>query len=227
MAGRKANRKPHSRQIGTRAPLLGHYIIVTDTEKTEYNYLTGLKSSLSSDLQRKLKINVIRNISTNHLLDEALRVKSESPQFADLWIVFDRDEVKEYDRIIEEADRKGIHVGWSNPCIEIWFHAYLGKMPTTMDSVCCCKNFSNSFQKETGYFYDKSDFKIYETLCKIGNESNAVEIANRRYNEHLNNGKCKPSDMNPCTTLHELIGEIKCKCRQSDETFVGQLGSRD
>ncbi len=33
------------------------------------------------------------------------------------WIVFDCDEIKDFDEIVREAEKKGIGVGWSNPCI--------------------------------------------------------------------------------------------------------------
>ena len=216
MADRKGNRTPRSRRCGTRVPELGHYNIVTDTEETEYNYLTGLRRALPSDLQRKLTIKVIRKIQTKHLLEKALRVKSDSAQYAELWIVFDKDEVNDYDRIIEDAHRKGIRVGWSNPCIEIWFHAYLGEMPYSQNPDICCEQFNNVFLRITGRRYEKSDSKIYETLCQIGDETKAVELAKRIYHDHRDNGNCRPSDMNPATTLYALIDEIRCKCKKNN-----------
>ena len=56
-----------------------------------------------------------------------------------------------FDEIIKEAEDKGIQVGWSNPCFEIWIEQ--------------CKR----------------------------------------------EDKTKPSEMCPCTTVHELVGEIKGK----------------
>jgi hypothetical protein len=186
---------------------------VTDTKETEYNYLTGLRHSLSADLQNRLVIKVIRKIQPKCLVDEALRLRFENPQYAELWIVFDKDENVTFDQIIRDAENNGIRVGWSNPCIEIWFHSYLGEMPSSVNSLSCCTNFGNAFMKKSQYRYKKSNLKIYEALCIFGNESKAIELAINRYRDYRENNICKPSEMIPGTTMHELIGEIKCKCR--------------
>ena len=116
--------------------------------------------------------------------------------------------------IIKEAESKDIKVGWSNPCIEIWFAAYFGKIPAVQESVACWKGFAEQFVKIAGYTYKKSDQKIYATLNKLGKEKNAIEIAERRYQAHLRNGVLKPSQMCPCTTVHHLVDEIRKKCIQ-------------
>ena len=41
--------------------------------------------------------------------------------FKETWIVFDRDRVPDFDKLIQKANYRGISVAWSNPCIEIWF----------------------------------------------------------------------------------------------------------
>lgn len=58
------------------------------------------------------------------------------------WIVFDRDEVKDFDEIIKEAEALGINVGRSNPCFEIWMYSCYGAMPAIMESWVC-----NEFEK--------------------------------------------------------------------------------
>ena len=78
------------------------------------------------------------------------------PQYGEPWIVFDRDRVIHFDQIIENAKQEGVNVGWSNPCIEIWFDAYFGRMHGYQDSVTCCREFANTFEKKTGQEYKKS-----------------------------------------------------------------------
>ena len=134
-----------------------------------------------------------------------------NPQYSEIWIVFDRDRVKGFDDMISEAVSKGIHVGWSNPCIEIWFHAYFGSMPPFQTSVVCCKGFEESFEKRSGQKYRKDDKAIYRKLIAIGNEDTAISLAARRLNEHKRDGKEKPSEMCPCTTVYSLVQEIKQK----------------
>lgn len=99
-----------------RKPELGYYYIVTDTKETEKNYMEGLRKSIPAALQGKIVIKVVEK-PTKELVDEAERLAALNPQYSEPWILFDRDEVKDFDAIIALAESKDIHVGWTNPCI--------------------------------------------------------------------------------------------------------------
>ena len=210
MFERNGRRKTREQLSKHRIPELGHYFIVTDTTETEQNYFYGIRDSIPSELRGRLVIQVLRT-RTVDLINEALNMASLHPQYGQVWIIFDRDQVKDFDKIIKRAADKGVNVGWSNPCIEIWFSAYLGTMPWHQDSVSCCKGFAHSFEKITGQKYEKSDKKIYQKLIHYGNEKHAVEIAKNKIEEHKRNYKYKPSDMCPATTVHILVEEISEK----------------
>ncbi|MEG1196688.1 MAG: RloB domain-containing protein [Clostridia bacterium] len=133
------------------------------------------------------------------------------------------------DKIIFQAQKNKVHVGWSNPCIEIWFHAYWHTMPVYTGSVACCSGFAREYQKQTGQKYEKANPSIYAKLCEFGNEAAAIALASSKLDEHKHNCKQKPSEMCPCTTLHQLISEIKGKIEhkataESDvaSSFYGQ-----
>lgn len=202
--------KPRNQNFKQRVPELGYYFIVTDTEETEQNYIYGLRDSVPNSLQGKIVIKIVET-RTRNLVDEAMNLQSLNPQYGKIWILFDRDEVKNFDGIINSAINNGIEVGWSNPCIEIWFDAYFNQMHTYRDSVTCCRNFTHTFKSKTGIKYEKSDRNIYALLNQYGNEKTAIEIAEKRLNEHLRNGFTMPSHMCPCTTVHRLVKEIKQK----------------
>ena len=170
----------------------------------------GLRDSIPAELQGKLVIKVIKT-RTNNLVEEAMNLASLNPQFGEIWIIFDRDQVKDFDQIIRDALSKGINVGWTNPCIEEWFSAYFGTMPTYSGSVSCCDGFSQIFERKTRQKYVKSDPAIYEKLNRFGSESDAIRIAEQKLNEHILNGHCDPSEQNPATTVHLLVSEIKTK----------------
>ena len=125
------------------------------------------------------------------------------------WIVFDRDQVQGFDEIITKAVSKGIQVSWSNPCFEIWMYAYFGSMPVIQDSWICCSDFSRVYENKTGQKYSKADEQMYGKLCKAGDEEKAIQIAQQKLEQCIREGKTKPSEMCPCTTVHELVGEIK------------------
>lgn len=205
---RNGKRKTRAQLSKQRIPELGYYFIVTDTKETERNYMQGLKDSIPEHLQGKLVIKVIKK-KTSELVDEARNLASLNPQYGEIWIVFDRDRVKDFDEIIAHAKACGIRVGWTNPCIEEWFSAYFGTMPAYKNSVACCDGFATTFKRETGQKYDKANPKIYKKLNEFGDEQRAIKIANLKFEEHKRNGKNKPSDMSPCTTVHLLVEEIK------------------
>lgn len=202
-------------QLKKQKPKLGYYYIVTDTEETEENFLLGLRDTMPEQLQRNLIIKVVKDVETSKLVDTAIENCSEQPQYCEPWIVFDRDEVKDFNRIIANAEENSIRVGWSNPCIEIFFYAYFGSMPVCDGSVACHEKFAQEFKKLTNKRYNKNDKQIYQRLCKFGNEEVAIDTAKKKWNEHIRNGREKPSEMSPCTTLHVLIEEIKNKITEN------------
>ncbi len=207
---RNGKRKLRSERTNRRKPELGYYLIVTDTKGTERVYFNGLRDSIKAVAGDKLIIKVIETKNRN-MVKEALEFLSELPQYAEPWIVFDKDQNKNFDKIIEEAETSGVKAAWSNPCIEIWFHAYFGKMPNYQDSITCCSEFSKEYGKNVGQEYHKTDDRLYNKLVDNGDEIKAIEIAERKLKQHLLNGKKNPSEMISGTTVHVLVNEIKNK----------------
>lgn len=54
---------------------------------------------------------------------------------------------------------------------------------------------------------------MYGKLSKAGDEEKAIKIAQHKLEQCIREGKTKPSEMCPCTTVHELVGEINGKVR--------------
>lgn len=208
---RDGRRKSRDESFNRRVPKLGFYLIATDAKKTEVNYIQGFKQSIPENLQEKIIIKTLNDIPSDQLVDAVLEEASLYAQYAEKWIVLDRDRVPNFDKIIEYAQAKGVKAGWSNPCIEIWFRAHYGSMPICHESTKCWKEFKKIFEKETSIEYDKADKTIYKRLTETGDENKAFEIAEQRYNEYKNDNVTKPSQMLSATTLHNLIYEIKKK----------------
>ena len=205
MAGRLKRSDRKKRQI---RPI--YFYIITDAKETEENYLNGLKNSLKEEQQKHIKIDVVQT-KTYKVLERAIEHNQQLTQYGETWIVFDRDQVKGFDEIIENSKVAGISVAWSNPCIEIWFFAYFHEMPNINDSVKCCRMFADRYQKITGKKYEKSDKDIYQMLLKYGDENDALKRAEDKEKEHIRNGKRKASEMIPSTLLYQLVAEIKQK----------------
>lgn len=207
--GKRSIREQKSR---FKLPELGYYLIVTDTEATERYFFKGLHRDLPENVRSKLVIKVVET-KTRTMIDKCLELTAYEAQYRIPWIVFDRDQVQGFDEIITEAENKGIEVGWSNPCFEIWMYAYFGSMPAIHSSWSCCSDFGRLYKSKTGQEYSKSDERIYERLCEVGNEEKAIRIAQWKLEQCIREGKTKPSEMCPSTTIYKLVDEIKGKVK--------------
>lgn len=216
MAKNQRNGKRKDRESSRyRTEKLGHYLIVTDTEQTEKNYFEGLKHSLPIELQKQIEIKVV-NCGTKDLIRVSKMHKANSPNYCQLWIVFDKDEVKEFDDIINKAELDDIKVGWSNPCIEVWFEAYFNKISNSNDnSVKCNNSFKKLYKQKTNQSYKKNSKNIYKQLCEHGNEEQAIQFAKQKYAEK--SVEKSPTKMCPATTVHLLVDEIRNKVNNINE----------
>jgi len=86
---------------------MGYYLVVTDTEATERCYFTGLHDSLPDNVKKKLVIKVVET-KTQNLIQKCLEMIAYEAQYRIPWIVFDRDQVHNFDDIISDAKKAGI-----------------------------------------------------------------------------------------------------------------------
>lgn len=206
---RKRGRPSRNQSLGSRRLRLGYYYVVTDATRTEPNYLKGFKESLPADAKENIEIHV-ETVPTAELLDRCIDACALQPQHRIPWIVFDRDRVVDFDQIISDAEKHGARVAWSNPCIEVWLGAYFGQMINKTESQHCVSEFGRLFRNKLGQEYDKSDARIYEKLKRIGDESGAIKLVANRH--ALAQTDCKAaSEMCPCSTMYQLISEIRDK----------------
>ena len=99
---RTGNRKPREQRPPVKVPELGYYLVVTDTEATERCYFQGLHKELPKEIQNKLVIGVVE---TRTMIDRCLELTAYDAQYRMPWLVFDRDEVKDFDKIIARLKR--------------------------------------------------------------------------------------------------------------------------
>ncbi len=208
---RAGKRKDRNQRIGTRTPELGYYLIVTDTEKTEKNYFEGLRNSIPAELKEHLVVKV-EKAKTAELVKRAMELTDAEPQYRIPWIVFDRDQVKDFDEIVRTAEKNDINAGWSNPCFEIWMYAYFGEMPVIRESYICCEQFAEKFERVTGRKYQKNDRDIYRKLVQYGDEEKAFQIAKRCCQRWCTGDRKEtPSEMCPVSMVQRLVEEIRRK----------------
>lgn len=215
---RKGQRKTRD-QARFRIPKLKYYLVFTDTDETEKNYLEGLRNEIPNDLRRNLVIKIMPKEKTEDLVNKCLSVLSKDSQLREPWIVLDYDNRQDFDAIVELAEKNGIFVAWSNPCIETWFLAYFGKIPTIHESQQYCKHFCEVFKEKLNLTspkskkFTKSDYKndreIYTKLKKFGDEENAFKVVENKRKEHERNKIKKASEKCPCTQIDQLVKEIR------------------
>ena len=188
----------------------GAYLIITDTEKTEKNYFEGIKNIIPDNLKNDLQIKIYSNKALSKIIDFAAEERNKDERFRDIWLVFDRDEVKNFDELIEEAKKSKMNVAWSNLCFEIWLMSYF-QLPKNINvSQKCCETFEKIFKENTSKKYKKSEEKIYNILCENGDENRAIERAREKYHQ-VKKEYSKPSKMIGCTTVYKLVEELKKK----------------
>ena len=188
----------------------GAYLIVTDAEKTEKYYFEGIKNRIPDSLKNDLQIKIYSNKALSKIIDFAAEQRNKDERFRDIWLVFDRDEVKNFDRLIEKAKENKMNVGWSNPCFEIWLMSYFQNPKNINDSQKCCETFEKIFKENTDKNYEKSEEKIYNILCKKGDENKAIQRAREKYHQ-VRKEYSQPSKMIGCTTVYKLVEELKKK----------------
>lgn len=202
---RIGNRKTREQRRTIKVPELGYYLIVTDTEGTERCFFTGLHQSLPEEVKNKLVIKVVET-KTRSMIDKCLELTAYEAQYRIPWIVFDRDQVIGFDEIISEAEKKGIQVGWSNPCFEIWMYTYFGAMPAIQDSWTCCSEFGRVYESKTGQKYSKADEKMYGKISNAGNEEKAIQIAQQKLEQCEREGNVFASEiLMPTEWVKEML----------------------
>lgn len=131
----------------------------------------------------------VEKSKTVELVERAVELTDAESQYRIPWIVFDRDQVKDFDEIIRTAEKNSINTGWSNPCFEIWMYSYFGEIPAIRESYTCCNRFAEKFEKVTGQKYSKKDRDIYIKLVQYGDEEKAFRIAEQCYKKCKEYGK--------------------------------------
>ena len=107
---RMGNRKTRDQRSKRRVPEMGYYLVVTDTEATERCFFTGLHNSLPEEMKQKLVIKVVET-DTQDLIQKCQKLTAYAAQYRIPWIVFDRDQVVDFDQIVTRAEKAGIYAG--------------------------------------------------------------------------------------------------------------------
>lgn len=194
------------RRVG-QSPERQRFLIICEGEKTEPLYFRAFH------LPGLVEVEAIgTGMNTLSLIAEAIRlreankraVQEQGPAYAydQFWCVFDRDSFPgdAFNNAIHQAREAGFQVAYTNEAFELWYLLHFDYH----DHADNRDNYQGRLTTKLGRPYRKSDATIYEILAP--RQETALRNAARlraTYDPH------NPQRDNPCTTVHELVSELR------------------
>jgi hypothetical protein len=192
-------KKPKSRSYSKRQEetreLRERFLIVCEGEKTEPNYFESFPVPKS-----------IRHIcglgaNTVSLVKEAVKLRDDDGNYAQVWCVFDRDSfpAQNFNAAIALAKQEGIKVAYSNEAFELWYLLHFNYYDTGVSR----KDYIKKLDNLLGHKYEKNSEKIYYEL--EGKQQAAIKHAKKLLGQY---SPPKPECDNPSTTVHLLVEQL-------------------
>lgn len=130
--------------------------------------------------------------------------KHGSPDFDEIWCVFDVDNHPDIPHALFEARQRGVHVALSNPCFELWLVLHCEDQRAYVE-----RHRIQQRASELDLLEGKSGKSIVSAALKMLEEN--YEAAKRRAKEldELHKGNGSPPLSNPSTGLWRLVDRIR------------------
>ena len=190
-------------------------LIVCEGEKTERNYLEGLKGK--ETIKKAFAITVVggKGGSRSQIIERAVNRKKKEEQRKEIDVslcVLDTESLEttqakqDLAAARREAARNDIALYLSNPAFEVWFLAHFRRTSRSFrncDAVIAELN--GRWRAAFGRPYNKSDVNVYQKLAErtqdaVINAKNVVEIYHR--------GKPDIADRNSSTDFYRLVEKL-------------------
>lgn len=134
------------------------------------------------------------------LLKQAKRSRVEPGDSFSVWCVFDVDDHRRLDAALVQAHARGIKVGLSNPCFELWLYLHIGNQDGHIEGADLQRQLRDQLP---GYDHVAGARVDYQSI-KDGHDAavgRARSLLRRRKEEGRPNG-------NPSTDVFLLLNEI-------------------
>lgn len=208
------SRKPivgSGREQGTRDQIV-RFLIVCEGEKTEPNYFRAFTERWSE--VKEIKVAGC-GCSTCQLIIEAkkLREKLEHERqvsFDRVWLVFDKDEFKDFNKAIADAKKEGMNCAWSNQAFELWYVLHFQYLDTGVDRKQYIEMIEDKVRKASKsktFKYKKNDEGFYQILQEHGDEEQAIKRAQKL--RKIRGEKKNYATHNPRTEVDLLVDELR------------------
>ena len=212
---KKRHEKLEARKAESRNPKPNSFLIVSEGEKTEPLYFDGLASYInkkfgdSIDVQKPIIETCGEGKCTVSLVKAAERIVSRSKiVYSQIWVVFDKDDFKDFDDAIELAEKMGYNVAWSNQSFEYWIYLHFNYSDSALHRDGWVEKLSEIFKqrKICSDGYKKNDPNVFSLATTHGSLRLAMKYSNKIESTY-NDGQ-KPSKCDPCTMVHHLVEQL-------------------
>lgn len=212
---RRQQRKQRKREF--KSPRANSFLIVTEGEKTEPLYFGGIQQRIEEKIGGNIDVVEVPFIdihgegcATGSLIQATERiVKTAKVMYQNIWVVFDKDDFKDFDQAIEEGTQKGYKIAWSNQSFEYWLYLHFYYSDSALhrsDWQDKLDEVFKQYQLGDGY-YRKNYVNIYDLVDTFDGVNIAINNAKRRM-ASFQDGIEKPSQYDPGTMVYKLVQEL-------------------
>lgn len=199
------------------------YLIVCEGSKTEPLYFNELAEFIRIELEGRVDVPKIPTIEvsgegegTVALVHKAIEIRNRANfVYQHVWVVFDKDDFKDFDEAISLARENAIEVAWSNPCFEFWILLHFEYVDAALDRHQVFEKVDSLFKERCvrAEGYEKNLSNLYSLLSVCGQQSQAAHWAERLLGRYDDGQPC--SSRVPATTVHKLVRELEDLRRRS------------
>jgi hypothetical protein len=185
---------------------LKKFIFVCEGRNTEPHYINALCNHLRIN-RRLYDIDILAPVGVpetvlNRAIEEQSKAKKSSFPL-EIWIIFDKDDVEDatINKVFAMATARNIHIGYSNPCLEIWPLLHL-KSHTAHIHRHDLQRLLNAHMPN--YDHEKGAYIDFDLIAE--NSEDAIKRAQSLEANHL---KCGSPLANPSTTMYKLVESLQ------------------
>jgi hypothetical protein len=201
----------NGRKQGTRAEIV-RFLIVCEGEKTEPNYFKAFTDRWSE--VKEIKVTGC-GCSTCQLIIEAKKIREKLERerpvpFDRVWLVFDKDDFKDFNKAIEDAKKEKMNCAWSNEAFELWYVLHFQYLVTGVDRKQYIEMIEDKVRKASKnkkFKYKKNDVDFYQILQEHGDEEQATKRAQRL--RGIRGEEKNYAAHNPRTEVDLLVAELR------------------
>jgi len=200
-----------------RIPKPNSFLILSEGEKTEPYYFDGLSKYINNKYKDHINLNQLPIIDTQgegkctvSLVNAAAKyIARSSFRYEKVWVVFDKDDFNDFDDAIDLAHQYNFRVAWSNQSFEFWIYLHFNYSDAALHRDDWVEKISEIFKlwniSKNGY--TKNDPDVFKLIVENVGLKNAISNAKRIESQYAPTQK--PSQCDPCTTVHHLILEFE------------------